>query len=343
MLRVYNNPDQASPIEAIIITPKEVGGLLEYICPRVKLRHRPEEKKIVDFHPSHIDQEFLVLNMKPDAVPDYFSDQTAWWPRMAVGTVFPVELLHEAGLISDVFKDFILTTEKSLYSEKKKSVSQRREYKVPAEDNALVDAFIVQRHNRFQPFIRYQKENLDAIRVALKAVGLGWDSMANEFESYLILGGTICAALKKLTKAGLISESFQDAVWEKEKHIENVRHRFRTEGLHHAVYQGPRFHGFFNQLETLIADMAIHSPVRHGLFAGSRARPVRALQAELSKIKNKEVEMVSGLSEIIEIASKMGAKHPIVGLARKCAGALGQMLKDERAAFERTAFASPRR
>ena len=67
----------------------------------------------------------------------------------------------------------------------------------------------------------------------------------------------------------------------------------------------PRFHAFFNQLEMLIENSAMHSPVRHGLFCGMRARPIRALQAELAKIKIR-CDDGERSGEIIEIASKMG-------------------------------------
>ena len=164
------------------------AGLLEHYCPRVKLRPflLPDEKMIVDFKLSHVTQEYLILNMKADAVPAYFPNP-GWWARMAVAIVYPVTLLHEAGLISDVFKDHILTMEESFYHEKKNESVKRREYKVPADDKALIDAFIVQRHNRFEPFILFRKENFDLIKQALDAVSLDWDSMQNEFESCLIL------------------------------------------------------------------------------------------------------------------------------------------------------------
>ena len=325
-MRIYRNPNQASPIKAIIVEVRDGFGATA--APKVLIN--PEvlnHNYSFIFKPFHeasrqeLEQELGAVQCYV-AKPDKRYDGSDF-----IATIYGLKklfkILIEANLTDAVFTDEVWKKEEALYLQTQIAEKNRRTYERPDSDTSVIDAFIVELWNdRYRSFIRIPAAMEQAIYATCSESGLGWDSVRTEFESLVILSGPIPTVIKKLGEAGLMSESFKEAVYAMEVEIPNIRRRPEPEVLPN------HFKEYFTQLEESVASLSVIG--RTGMFSHSLSRPFREIKDLLAKIRNEKVSTPDGLNEIIRIAKRMGNEHQITRAANKCLGAFGNLDSSER-------------
>ncbi len=308
-MNCYINPDKNALITAVLVPDVERAISTD---PLVQINEKIE----LTILNKQLPFELARSEIASDSYLVKVNNVSAW------NIISLTEILKEHLLIDDQFQSYIIESETKRYHERMANKKGRRVYEYPQSSESLIQAFFIQEHFGQSPFIRFKKEKTQELNEACDRVGLSYDPTSTVFETTAILGYkdnishkdlTVTEALKRLEKAKIITHDFRYSVLA----AENLISQTKTNETSYSDATIKKIQERLHTLEDLVNEHTRCAKVKHGLFSGQPARPLREIASELNRVKDNPDYINEGISNIINIARTMGKQHPIFTCAVK--------------------------
>ena len=263
---------------------------------------------------------------------------TLTWNFKIEGPGYLLETLVESKLISENLRTRISQIEHKLYEEERINSHARRVYLNPDKES-VIEAIFVEFNSELRTHVRFNQE-VEQPQKLFVDTDLTVDSTSTDFErSYILCSSpardySMIELLTKLQQTGLINEEFKRTVVQQENdRIKAYKETHKPTKIN-ADFSiedfDKKMQSRLNHLEKLIDHyLSIMSKVKYGEFHGQSPRPIREIASEFDKIKERETDTQAGLERIVEIAKRMGDKHPIQVAAQNCHGLLSSIYHDD--------------